>query len=63
MNKKSRMQILNELTKTAAIQKKAEELADDVNMADEDPQVYADKIFDALLEEIKSNIKIEGLDE
>lgn len=57
------MQILNELTKTAAIQKKAEELADDVNMADEDPQVYADKIFDALLEEIKSNIKIEGLDE
>jgi hypothetical protein len=60
MNKKDRKIALAKLTKEAALNKIAEDAISDVNQANiEDPQQFADKIF----QEILNNMKIEGLDE
>lgn len=60
MNKKDRKIALAKLTKEAALNKIAEDAVNDVNQANiEDPQQFADKIFQELL----NNMKIEGLDE
>ena len=60
MNKQDRKIALAKLTKQAALDKIAEDIVDDVNQLDnEDPQQFADKVFQELL----NNIKIEGLGE
>jgi hypothetical protein len=60
MNKQDRKIALAKLTKQAALDKIAEEVIADVNQANiEDPQQFADRVFQELL----SNIKIDGLDE
>jgi hypothetical protein len=60
MNKKERKLVLTKLTKEASLNKIAEDAINDVNQANiEDPQQFADKIFQELL----NNMQIEGLDE
>jgi hypothetical protein len=57
---KKRKNIIAELLKEAQIEKIAEEVSTDENLASiEDPNEYAHKVFEALL----SNIKIEGIDD
>lgn len=60
MNRRDRKLVLTKLTKEAALNKVAEDAINDVNQANiEDPQQFADQIFQELL----NNMKIEGLDE
>jgi hypothetical protein len=60
MNKTNRKTALEQLTKQAALNKIAEDVIDDVNAANiEDPQQFADKVFQKLLE----NMQIEGLED
>lgn len=64
MNKKFRKEALEKLNKKASLEKRANDAVDDVNLANiEDPQEYANKVFEALLENLKNNIKIDGLDD
>jgi hypothetical protein len=58
MNKKERKIALAKLTKQAALDKVAEDIVQDTNNI-EDPQQFADHIFDELVK----NLKIDGLDD
>ena len=59
MNTLDRKTVLAKLTKQAALNKIAEEAVVDANDANlEDPQQFADKVFQQLL----NNLHIEGLD-
>lgn len=60
MNAKQRKIALAKLTKQATLDKIAEDVVADVNNTGiEDPDRYAERIFDELLK----NLKIEGLDD
>lgn len=60
MNKTNRKVILAKITKQATLNKIAEEAVVDANQANiEDPQQFADKVFQQLL----NNLHIEGLDD
>jgi len=60
MNKKARKEAMSRLIKEAKEEKVLEDISKDINMANtKDPQEYANKVFDALIE----NLYIPELDD
>jgi len=58
-NSKQRQAALKSILKEAKIDETCKKIAQDVNLATENPEEYAHKVFETLL----NNLDIEGLDD
>lgn len=62
MNK--RKELLKKIAEKEKINKIAEEIANDINLAnEEDPDLYAHNVFMKMVHDIVGSMKIEGLEE